>query len=597
VAFAFARLWTHQRGRTPSFERLERLIYHEKKKRNQPYEPVSLGSPWFPKSWHLTWHEAVWSIVDTFFSLVPVVASYQDWAENDTIAWDVEDFERYIRDKIDDVASQMSDFPDINWEEVRVNLRVELVHFEEATKTDERALEPTVIDPSSGDAFESKSAEVPALMPTGWWTDRLTYLERRMKAWLSGVHVCFSLKVEKEGPVFVSEDGVPTSVLWPSWEGDETRYADEVSAFPYGTPIAFVRTSVPCCEFTHGELCIDLGSDEIPFVASCRLIEFSKCKEFPCPSSFSKEKFEGSGIDTWFQWYCLETSLPNGSRSFFAEEFRKFGSVAWTTWYYWKRREDAESYPYLGFETIDGFGKEALDACSLAPNRVLDSLGNLDMLGSWPTVLLYLSTERVDKLLRASCSGKFHHESHDDPLPLGDVDGGCASNAARASKSQFEERRAFYEATDSVIHINRDLALSTTLVFNTFRRITGAREIPVVPSTMRADEGKTLDVTPEAGDDLSTGDPNGQEKPHWDGEACELRFKGRLAKELRPIADSQISVLAAFEEAEWPQRIDNPLPTDDKQRMRETIRHLNERCEGLRFRADGTGKGIVWEPE
>ena len=87
-----------------------------------------------------------------------------------------------------------------------------------------------------------------------------------------------------------------------------------------------------------------------------------------------------------------------------------------------------------------------------------------------------------------------------------------------------------------------------------------------------------------------------EDRPTWNKDTCELRYAGKLAKKLRPIADSQILILGAFQSQDWPERIENPLLTDDKQRMRETVRHLNERCKGIKFRSDGTGEGIRWEP-
>jgi hypothetical protein len=60
-------------------------------------------------------------------------------------------------------------------------------------------------------------------------------------------------------------------------------------------------------------------------------------------------------------------------------------------------------------------------------------------------------------------------------------------------------------------------------------------------------------------------------------------------------------VLAAFEAAEWPSGIADPLPRrsrgNAKVRRRETIKSLNAGLPPgtIRFRSDGTGTGIRWE--
>jgi hypothetical protein len=58
-----------------------------------------------------------------------------------------------------------------------------------------------------------------------------------------------------------------------------------------------------------------------------------------------------------------------------------------------------------------------------------------------------------------------------------------------------------------------------------------------------------------------------------------------------------VCIIDAFQELDWPERIDDPLPNgQNSQRLNETIHSLNERLRFIRFRADGTGCGILWEP-
>jgi hypothetical protein len=61
-------------------------------------------------------------------------------------------------------------------------------------------------------------------------------------------------------------------------------------------------------------------------------------------------------------------------------------------------------------------------------------------------------------------------------------------------------------------------------------------------------------------------------------------------------------VLAAFQVADWSERILDPLEwepgLDPTERLRETVKSLNRGLTPgtIRFHADGTGAGIRWEP-
>jgi hypothetical protein len=88
----------------------------------------------------------------------------------------------------------------------------------------------------------------------------------------------------------------------------------------------------------------------------------------------------------------------------------------------------------------------------------------------------------------------------------------------------------------------------------------------------------------------------------FDRELRELWVGGNLVKRLDCRATNQIAVLTAFQEEDWPRRIDDPLRpkegADGKSRLRATIHCLNGHQESLllRFFADGSGHGIRWEP-
>jgi hypothetical protein len=83
-------------------------------------------------------------------------------------------------------------------------------------------------------------------------------------------------------------------------------------------------------------------------------------------------------------------------------------------------------------------------------------------------------------------------------------------------------------------------------------------------------------------------------RPRWDTDRRELYLGATLLKRYRQRAERQCTVLESFEELGWPPRIDDPLPALT---LADTVTALNEALQHtpLRFRRDGTGKGIIWE--
>jgi hypothetical protein len=89
-------------------------------------------------------------------------------------------------------------------------------------------------------------------------------------------------------------------------------------------------------------------------------------------------------------------------------------------------------------------------------------------------------------------------------------------------------------------------------------------------------------------------------RPVWDRDANELRFRGKVVRQIRSItvAKNVVAILDAFEEAGWQNRhVDNlPAPLDDDpQKLREAVATLNEGLEtdDLWFKSDGTGHGVL----
>jgi hypothetical protein len=89
--------------------------------------------------------------------------------------------------------------------------------------------------------------------------------------------------------------------------------------------------------------------------------------------------------------------------------------------------------------------------------------------------------------------------------------------------------------------------------------------------------------------------------PRWDRQRQELRLAQYLIKRFKVPAQTQCAILSAFEEEDWPVRIDDPLPghpeLDPKRRLHNAINALNRNQVHrlIRFLGDGRGLGVRWE--
>ena len=82
-------------------------------------------------------------------------------------------------------------------------------------------------------------------------------------------------------------------------------------------------------------------------------------------------------------------------------------------------------------------------------------------------------------------------------------------------------------------------------------------------------------------------------RPKWDENNRELSVNGLVVKRYKHTADNQTRVLAAFQKHEWSTRVPNPLHRTD---THQTLKELNKLApDKIRFRGDGTGKGLTWE--
>ena len=91
-----------------------------------------------------------------------------------------------------------------------------------------------------------------------------------------------------------------------------------------------------------------------------------------------------------------------------------------------------------------------------------------------------------------------------------------------------------------------------------------------------------------------------QAKPRWNPDRRELTFRGQLVKCYRVPSPNQELILSVFQEEDWPEFIDDPLPPaldgDAPTRLQATVKSLNRRQVNklIRFRGNG-GMKVFWE--
>jgi hypothetical protein len=88
-------------------------------------------------------------------------------------------------------------------------------------------------------------------------------------------------------------------------------------------------------------------------------------------------------------------------------------------------------------------------------------------------------------------------------------------------------------------------------------------------------------------------------KPHWNSNRRELTFGPQLVKCYRVPSPNQELILSVFQEEDWPEFVDDPLPPHDhlepRRRLQATVKSLNRhQCDRLiRFRCNGSK--IFWQ--
>jgi hypothetical protein len=90
-------------------------------------------------------------------------------------------------------------------------------------------------------------------------------------------------------------------------------------------------------------------------------------------------------------------------------------------------------------------------------------------------------------------------------------------------------------------------------------------------------------------------------KPHWDVAHRQLMVGNRVVKRFKRPARNQELILAAFQEEDWPERIDDPIPgihgKSAWRRLHDAIKALNhnQTKPGVHFYGDGSGRGVRWQ--
>ena len=91
-------------------------------------------------------------------------------------------------------------------------------------------------------------------------------------------------------------------------------------------------------------------------------------------------------------------------------------------------------------------------------------------------------------------------------------------------------------------------------------------------------------------------------KPKWVAATSTLTYEGQVIKRFRQPAPNQKAVLAAFQKANWPSRIPDPLSSKvhrNPKRFGDTVRQLNETHITpalMYFEMDGNNQGVIWNP-
>lgn len=162
-------------------------------------------------------------------------------------------------------------------------------------------------------------------------------------------------------------------------------------------------------------------------------------------------------------------------------------------------------------------------------------------------------------------------------------------------------RRGAFERTfiaHDVPHLSSDTAFVLTAAGISFCRLLGENgESPLVSDSQHTSTSPSSLTAPQ----VAASDENvAPVKPHWNRDRRELTFRGQLVKCYRVPSPNQELILSVFQEEEWPEFIDDPLPPHDNlephRRLQATVKSLNRHQNDRLIRFRGNASRIFWKP-
>ncbi len=114
--------------------------------------------------------------------------------------------------------------------------------------------------------------------------------------------------------------------------------------------------------------------------------------------------------------------------------------------------------------------------------------------------------------------------------------------------------------------------------------------------SVESPDSTVVDAPNKAPEQVDIGEGCEVATPRYDSVRRLLTYQGKTIKQFKQPAKHQECVLRAFEEDGWRPKIDDPLP---RGKLPQTIRDLNRNMKdtSIRFEADGTGEGVMWNVE
>jgi hypothetical protein len=156
----------------------------------------------------------------------------------------------------------------------------------------------------------------------------------------------------------------------------------------------------------------------------------------------------------------------------------------------------------------------------------------------------------------------------------------------------FDRKRSFRRLTTAWFHRRSCFILSDA----------GATFVREVCRGNTASPHILLNATsPPPSDPVATVEADVRIKPHWDAAHRQLMVGGKAVKRFKRPARNQELILAAFQEEDWPARVDDPIPgirgKSAGRRLHDAIKALNRHQTepGVHFFGDGSGRGVCWQ--